>query len=109
MEILPRYEGTLIHDGWSSYWKLTCRDGICNEHHRRELIWAYEEFHQHWAWDFYALLLRIKESKANHFPLKPDEIDVYKAEYDRILSCGYEVNPLPEKASGKRGKQKRGK
>ncbi len=107
--ILPGYTGTLVHDGWASYWEFLCRHSLCNEHHRRELVWAYEEFEQDWAWDFGGLLLRIKQSKENHFPLNPEEIRGYRTEYDRILEKGYGVNPLQEKTSGKRGKPKRGK
>lgn len=109
MGILPEYGGVLIHDGWKSYWEFLCRHGLCNAHHRRELVWAYEEFHQDWAWDFYGLLLRIKNSKADHFPLKPKEIRDYSTKYDRILACGFSKNPLQKKTIVKRGKPKRGK
>lgn len=109
MGILPEYIGVLIHDGWKSYWEFPCRHGLCNVHHRRELIWAYEENQQDWAWNFYGLLLRIKESKADHFPLKPKEVKAYKKEYDQILCSGFEGNPLPKKIILKRGKPKRGK
>ncbi len=109
MGILPEYLGILIHDGWKSYWEFSCRHGLCNVHHRRELIWAYEEYRQDWAWDFYGLLLRIKNSKEDHFPLKPKEIKAYKKEYDQILCSGFAENPSPKNMVVKRGKPKRGK
>ncbi len=73
------------------------------------MIWAYEEYRQDWAWDFYGLLLRIKNSKEDHFPLKPKEIKAYKKEYDQILCSGFAENPSPKNMVVKRGKPKRGK
>jgi transposase len=110
MGILPEYKGTVIHDGWASYWDFSFRHGLCNAHHLRELVWAYEEEGQDWAWDFGGLLKKIKWSKEDHFPLSSDEIDYFLSEYNRIIEEGYAANPITIKVRGKkRGKPKRGK
>ena len=38
--ILPQFKGTLIHDHWKPYYIYTCRHGLCNAHHIRELQWV---------------------------------------------------------------------
>jgi transposase len=41
--ILPRFEGTAIHDRWSAYMKYgNCRHGLCGSHLLRDLRFAWE-------------------------------------------------------------------
>jgi transposase len=47
MVILSKYGGVGIHDGWKTYWKYTCKHGLCNAHHLRELKFVIEQFSQH--------------------------------------------------------------
>src|SRR5271157_95882 len=110
MSVLPKYEGTLIHDAWASYWNLSCFHGLCNVHHLRELKWVYENENQEWADDFINLLLKIKEDKEKKFPLSRYKTDKYNFFYDYFIKKGYRENPLPKRKSKRqRGKQYRGK
>ena len=48
--ILPNHKGTIVHDGWASYFLYTnCKHGLCNVHHLRELTWFEEEEDAIWA------------------------------------------------------------
>ncbi len=111
MDILTRFTGIIIHDGWKSYLEFLCRHGLCNVHHLRELIWIHEEMGQEWAKEMGNLLIRIKNDKEASFPIPAERIIEYDTEYDRIIAKGFAVNPTPEKPEGlvKRGRKKRGK
>lgn len=63
MDILPRYQGVLVHDRFRSYfsdWKFT--HALCNAHILRELIY-FEEQGVGWASEMKKLLLKAKEKK----------------------------------------------
>jgi len=50
MDLIPRYQGLLMHDCLSAYFTFdNCRHGLCNAHLQRELIYLYEELDQSWA------------------------------------------------------------
>lgn len=49
MDILPHYDGHLMHDCWSPYFKLDCDHGLCNPHLLRELKFQAEDKEQIWA------------------------------------------------------------
>lgn len=107
--ILDQYTGTCIHDGWKSYYDFLCRHGLCNVHHLRELLFAYEEMKQDWAWDMGGLLKQIKSAKEENFPISIDQMNDFDRQFDQILEKGYLKNPVPPKIPGKRGRQARGK
>ena len=116
--ILPKFTGTLIHDGWRPYRALTCSHGLCNAHHLRELTYVFEELKQDWAGDLIKVL-----TNANHlnntncadgkvpdyaepgYCLKVKEL---RAQYEAILDQGDKVNPRAA-SSGKRGVTKQSK
>jgi transposase len=59
--LLPRYEGVIVHDGFSSYDQYRqCRHGQCNAHILRELNYVIETSKPAWAVEMKALLLKIK-------------------------------------------------
>ena len=83
MGILPNFIGTLIHDHWKPYFTYSCKHGLCNAHHIRELIYAAEEDKQSWAADMKTLLLEINDAvnatETNALP--PDKCEEYKNKY----------------------------
>jgi transposase len=108
--ILPRYKGVLIHDAWSSYWKmLKCQHGLCNIHHLRELDWMDNNENQDWAYELSKLLLKIKSDKEKQFPIPEKRMKRYSEKYDNIIESGYEFNPIQKWKRGITGKKKRGK
>jgi transposase len=61
IDILPRYEGVCVHDGFSSYDQYRqCRHAQCNAHLLRELNYVIETSKPQWAAGMKALLLEIK-------------------------------------------------
>ena len=61
IDILPRYEGLCVHDGFSSYDQYKrCRHAQCNAHILRELNYVIETSRAGWATEMKALLLEIK-------------------------------------------------
>ncbi|BDG35233.1 transposase [Parageobacillus caldoxylosilyticus] len=59
--LLPRYEGTMIHDAWKPYFSYSQADhALCNAHLLRELKALYEIHGQAWAKRIIDLLLEMK-------------------------------------------------
>ena len=105
--VLPNFRGTLIHDGWKSYRKITCIHSLCNAHHLRELDALAKDHHQPWAAKM-GELLREADHAVNVSPeskLTPEEIADYRRRYGKILEQGDLAHPLVA-SSGKRGKTK---
>ncbi|MDB6095928.1 MAG: Transposase [Francisellaceae bacterium] len=62
--ILAQYQGTLVHDHWSSYFKYPdAKHGLCNAHHLRELKFLYEVQGFNWANRMSDLLMKIHDKK----------------------------------------------
>lgn len=94
--ILPHFAGTLIHDHWKPYFRYSCKHGLCNAHHIRELTYAAEEDKQSWAANIKLLLLEINnavnvtEIKA----LSAQQCEEYKKKYREIIKAGELESPL---------------
>lgn len=59
--LLPRYEGVVVHDGFSAYEQYRqCRHAQCNAHILRELNYVIETSKPQWAMEMKMLLLEIK-------------------------------------------------
>lgn len=88
--ILPKFEGTLIHDHWKSYFTYEdMQHGLCNAHHIRELRFIYEHHNIKWAKKISDLLIEINHHKENLLAKKKEftqrKIKSYQASYDKIL------------------------
>jgi len=99
IDILPRYTGTALHDGFTAYELYQqCAHALCNAHILRELNYVSETSKPEWAKEMKDLLLEIKAavSKAqasglNSLSLR--ERRNYSQDYDEVM--------------GKVGKQKK--
>lgn len=104
--ILPHFDGRLIHDFWKPYLKYDCKHGFCNAHLLRELTFLYEQQNQVWAEKMFTLLLEmndlvsISENQLTHKQKEP-----FLRKYHAILDEGWNSNPLPEQPL----KRKRGR
>ena len=56
--ILPKYNGTLIHDRFSSYFSYNCKHGLCNAHILRELKYVEQAFDANWSKRLTNLLIK---------------------------------------------------
>lgn len=61
-EILTKYQGTLMHDCWQPYFKLSCAHALCNAHLLRELKFFGQEQKEQWASSLFDLLLQMNKT-----------------------------------------------
>ena len=113
---LPDYDGIIVHDFWSSYWKYTLRHGVCGAHLLRELKGVIDNHKNQKAWseDFQKLLLKMSKVKSTAIEKGQTSISShllrkFHKEYDRIMEEAKKLNPEPEKVPGKRGRTAKGK
>lgn len=110
--ILPRFKGILCHDHWKPYFNYGFAHALCNAHHLRELLCAWEQDKQAWAKDMNELLKEINCSVDNAGgALGCDEAKQYRKRYRDLLKKAEIECPPPEKPPGKakRGRVKRSK
>jgi transposase len=98
MEILPNFNGTSIHDGWSSYGHYDCEHGLCNAHHLRELLFVVERYQQEWANEMMTLLVEIKThvetaKAAGLGALSATQIADFEQRYQTLIEQGLKDNP----------------
>ncbi|MCD6336987.1 MAG: IS66 family transposase [Candidatus Marinimicrobia bacterium] len=105
--ILPNFQGRLIHDFWKPYFKYGCKHGLCNPHLLRELTFLFEQQNQIWAKKMFDLLLNMNAFVGEqNDQLTSGQKDPWLKQFHEILSEGWETNPLPEKPKKKkRGRQ----
>lgn len=113
--ILTRFTGTLIYDGWKPYRALACSHGLCNVHHMRELVYIDEQLKQDWAADMLQLLTHASHRHNQYAAQGQDrryteatylrEVQDLRSLYDAILERGDEASPLRQ-LSGKIGATK---
>lgn len=67
--IIPLYNGNLVHDRFSPYFGYQCEHSLCNAHILRELLYLWESMHVKWAKDLSNLLVNVhqKEKKGIAF------------------------------------------
>ena len=83
--VLDHVKGTVIHDHWKPYLKLTeAQHAFCNAHHIRELKAAYMLDNEFWAKDMMELLTRASKLTQP----TPAEISVIEQKYDEIVTAG---------------------
>ena len=99
--ILPRFQGSVVHDGWKSYQSYCCRHGLCNAHHLRELTLIEEEYQQSWASKMKELLIAIKENVEKEKTLGKEQLEenrkrefIYR--YQTLLEEGFAFNPVTQ-------------
>jgi transposase len=88
--ILPHFNGTLVHDCWSSYFSYNFSHALCNAHLLRELNGIIETTKHQWAnqmRDFLRKVNKANNESANG--LSENEAKIYLAEYKKILAAGY--------------------
>jgi len=89
--ILPKYEGSVIHDHWLSYFSYQqVKHGLCNVHHLRELKFVHEQERSDWAKEMADLLLKGKKMtnearQAGKTAIAFDEIATIEQEYRSLL------------------------
>jgi transposase len=101
INVLPRYRGTCVHDGWVAYSSYTrCRHALCGVHLLRELTYFEElgEATKAWAAPLKALLLEMKTqvervSADGGKQLAAEQLAALTENYDRVLAEGLKSPP----------------
>jgi transposase len=113
--ILPKRQGTVVHDEYSSYFQFdNVFHALCNAHHLRSLIFIEERYQQLWATDLAKLLLEIKQAvetaKDQDLPqLSEKQKADFEKRYQALIEKGLIANPPPEEEVPKvkkRGRKK---
>ena len=101
MDILAQYRGTLVHDCYSSYFKLGCEHALCNAHLLRELTFFIEVKNHTWARKMKQMLCAALQDPQSHSP------EAWKRRYKRILTEAHKECPYqpPNRKKGKRGRE----
>jgi transposase len=100
--ILPKRQGTVVHDDYSSYFQFdNVFHALCNAHHLRSLTFIEERYHQQWAPDLAKLLLEIKhavETAQDHdlTQLSKKQKADFEKRYQSLIEQGLQANPPPE-------------
>lgn len=116
--ILPRFQGTAIHDRWKPYSQYSCSHGLCGAHLLRDCRFAWEEEKERWARSMHGFLVktcagvnRAREQGRSRF--NGPTIERLERRYARILKAGHRLhaskNPLPRSGTRGRRKQRFGK
>jgi transposase len=114
MGILNEYKGRAVHDGWLPYFLFACAHALCNVHHIRELVAAFENFQQTWAKDMIEVLLDGNEAVKSAVAEGKTHLSDYMLKklndrYDAAITAGLEVNPsLLGARPGRKKNTKRG-
>jgi transposase len=87
INIIPRYLGTLVHDGFKSYFKYECKHSLCNAHHLRELRWC-KDHRLKWGEEMLEHLLSMKKRTEQANDINSEEMDELTGNYTRILESG---------------------
>lgn len=111
--ILPHFNGILCHDHWKPYYRYQqFTHALCNAHHLRELIRAWEQDGMIWARGMEQLLREINQAVVDAGGvLSTKKAKQYRKQYKTLLKKADSECPIPEPPPGKpkRGRIKRSK
>lgn len=108
LNLVPRFTGELVHDGWSAYAAYSqCGHALCAAHLLRELTFLHEQYQQTWAEQMKALLLKAKAAveaaqQRGASALESLLTDALTREYQLLVEAGFNANPPPPTRPGKR-------
>ena len=116
MEIIPNYEGILVHDHWTPYNNYTdCTHSYCNAHILRELNGITEKESVLWSQDMHKLLIDMniavhKAKDSDKSEISQAQILKFTKSYEKIIQSANKYYPSPDKNLKKaRGRPKQAK
>lgn len=107
-DILPEYQGTVVHDRFVSYFGYEYDHGLCNAHILRELIYIKEKDQADWAQQLIDLLLKAKKRVDKEKPVTKGYITLIKNKFKKIVRQELALlNEQTDRTRPIRGKPKR--
>lgn len=97
MDILPQYEGVVVHDHWKPYNQYkNCTHSYCNAHILRELNGITENENTLWCEDMHTLLINMnkavhKAKKDAKEALSKAQIEKFTLHYEKIIKKCFEI------------------
>jgi transposase len=93
--LLPRFKGVAVHDGWPSYYRFNVQHALCNAHHLRELEFVTDSTGQQWAQDMVSLLVKMNRAvdASEDGVLSQHAAASYRRRYRQVLEQGRQHNP----------------
>ena len=108
IDIIPRYEGVIIHDCWASYLAYDhCGHALCGSHLLRELTFIVDSNGYAWAKNMKRTLRETCKTVSSREEKRLTEVEYKNLQkrYRNILTRGEKELPeIPAKPSGQRGK-----
>jgi transposase len=115
MEILPEYQGILVHDHWKPYNHYNCTHSYCNAHLLRELTGVSEKENMQWSKEMHTLLTKMnntvhKSKNSDKEYLEPQIVAQFIQDYEKICISAQNCYPPPDKTTKRaRGRPKQAK
>jgi len=81
-DILPHFNGCMVHDYWKPYLKYNCKHSLCNAHLLRDLKFLFEELNHTWAAKMSDLLLKMNAFVENQ---KNTNSHMTKAQKEKLI------------------------
>ena len=111
IDILPRFAGTSVHDGWRAYFHYGCQHALCVVHLLRELTYLAEEQGLAWAGELIGLLLDMKAATdqaraAGQAAVHPLEVVDWQAQFVAIVTQADATTPYAQAPPGHKGRVK---
>ena len=105
MNVLPQFKGLLMHDAWSTYFKLSAKHALCGAHLLRELRGLAEHHAQVRAGELRDAL-RLVYHQQKDGTITPELVMAFEHHFDALLDAGLQANPPAPPVPGRRGRTK---
>lgn len=105
MEVLPQFQGIVVHDAWSTYFRLPGKHALCNAHLLRELRGLNELCGQNWAGELRTALQEVYHRHKSG-SLTSEEKATFLKRWEALIAAGLEANPPAAPIPRKRGRVK---
>lgn len=105
MNVLPQFEGVVVHDAWGTYFRLPGRHALCNAHLLRELRGLAEHHAQVWAGELRQALQTVYVQHRDG-SLSPEGKAAFLARFEALVQAGLDANPAAQAVQKRRGRTK---
>lgn len=95
----------MVHDAWSTYFKLPAQHALCGAHLLRELRGLAEHHEQTWASELRDALRRVYHQQKQGRLTDAERI-AFERRFDALLEVALQVNPEAPPIPGRRGPTK---